>query len=95
MKKIKLSLEDLEVESFTTTPEDPGKKRGTVVGFATAFTCNTNGCHPECTGDPTVPYTCPYTCDDMSCNPTCGVSCGGSCPDTCEPPCPTLLGPKC
>ncbi len=68
MKKIHLNLEDLEVESFATTPEDPAGSKGTVFGHV--LTMQTIDCDPQCTDGGT-------TCAD-----TCGASCGGTC-DTC------------
>lgn len=75
MKKLKLGLEELAVESFDTTPAH--RERGTVVGEQ--CTCPT-AC--TCPGCPTCDNTCPYTCDDQTCPacPTCAESCGGTCP---------------
>lgn len=75
MKKLSLSLDELHVESFQTTPEEQ-KSRGTVVGQQ--CTCYTNCTCPGCpTCDHTCPYTCPYTCDDNTC-----VSCAETCANT-------------
>jgi hypothetical protein len=79
MKKLKLELDNLAVESFDTTATH--KSRGTVIGEqCTCYTyCNT------CPGCPTCDATCAYTCDDATCPqcPTCAASCNGTCDDTC------------
>lgn len=88
MRKLTLNLDMLEVQSFTTSSEGPG--RGTVHGEQ--CTCPTNCTCPGCPScDETCPATCPYTCDDASCDTcfgqaTCG---GGSCWETCERTCYT------
>ena len=73
MKKFKLQLEDLMIDSFSTTPVRKGK--GTVYGeqctCPTACTCP--GC-PTC--DASCGGTCGATCD-ASCNGTCDANCGG------------------
>ena len=63
MKKIKLDLDDLKVESFDTTPEDREREQGTVFGY---FTCPTI-C--SCVD------TCENTCDDTCMGPTCNIVC--------------------
>ena len=80
MKKLKLDLEDLSVESFATTPE-PRREGGTVFGQqCTCYTqCTCPGC-PTC--DASCNGTCGGTCD-ASCNGTCGGTCGASCNGTC------------
>ena len=63
MKKLRLDVEDLRVDSFATDRED--EDRGTVEGFVSRyFSCNgTCPCYPEypdtydCTID-TAAYTC-------------------------------------
>ncbi len=65
MKKLKLNLEDLKVESFETTDNDTNTK-GTVVG-------NSGTCHlPSwyCMPD-SAPFTCVDGCDDTSGGWTC------------------------
>ena len=76
MKKLRLQLEDLRIDSFTTTPVE--KEKGTV--FGEQCTCNT-AC--TCPGCPTCDASCNGTCD-YSCD-TCGGSCGAgdSCYQTC------------
>ncbi len=89
MKKLKLSLDDLEVESFETTPEIADTK-GTVVGYGggTAWgeTCVASECG-SCGG------TCFETCGN-TCGGTCGRSCGGSCVNTCLGTCLCPPGPS-
>ncbi|HEV2736456.1 MAG TPA: hypothetical protein VGV85_16540 [Longimicrobiaceae bacterium] len=85
MKKLKLDLEDLTVESFATTPESRGEG-GTVFGqnHCTCYTqCTCPGC-PTC--DASCNGTCGGTCD-ASCNGTCGGTCDFSCGDTCYETC--------
>jgi len=63
--KLKLRLEDLEVDAFQTT--SASDKQGTVWGQQ--CTCDT-AC--TCPGSP----SCDATCDEgLSCFPTCHVSC--------------------
>lgn len=84
MKKLRLHLEDLSVESFGTGPEPA--QRGTVHGRATAR-CNTNvscngTCHLQCGTYYCVPTE--GTCDNI-CNPqTGGTSCAQPCVYTCD-----------
>jgi hypothetical protein len=63
MRKLRLQLDDLQVDTFqTTAPERP---KGTV--FGEQCTCYTNCTCPGCP-----------TCD-ASCNGTCDASCNGTC----------------
>ncbi|HET6229808.1 MAG TPA: hypothetical protein VFE05_06980 [Longimicrobiaceae bacterium] len=79
MKKLKLEIDQLAVESFTTSPGMEG--HGTVQGFGTQFgrTCGAvNTCGPQ-------------TCGDMYCVIDTGDACGGTvgCPAPtvgCQPP---------
>lgn len=82
MKKLKLDLDDLRIDSFDTTPAFGERQRGTVVGAApeTYYGCNSEG--ETCD-------TC-RTCND-TCWYTCGVSCGGTC-NTCYTNCGTCPG---
>ena len=77
--KLKLKLEDLQIDSFSTTPVK--REKGTVYGeqctCPTACTCP--GC-PTC--DASCNGTCGGTCD-ASCNGTCGDSCDCGTFDTC------------
>jgi hypothetical protein len=81
MNKLKLSLEDLSVESFDTTPAALVKEGGTVFGQqCTCYTqCTCPGC-PTC--DASCNGTCGGTCE-ASCNGTCGPTCDVSCYGTC------------
>jgi hypothetical protein len=68
MKKFRLELDDLRIDSFSTTPAQAPK--GTV--FGEQCTCYTNCTCPGCP-----------TCD-ASCNGTCNASCNGSCDASCD-----------
>ena len=72
MNKLKLQLEDLVIDSFSTTPVRRAK--GTVYGEQ--CTCPT-AC--TCPGCPTCDASCGGTCGG-----TCDASCYGSCGDTCD-----------
>lgn len=63
MKKIRLTLESLDVVSFATENLD-APPRGTVLGQATGpvQSCGPQGCYP-------ISYPDPYTCG--SCGPEC------------------------
>ena len=78
MNKLRLKLEDLQIDSFTTTSVK--KEKGTVYGEQ--CTCPT-AC--TCPGCPTCDASCNGTCGtcDASCGGTCDASCNGSCGDTC------------
>jgi hypothetical protein len=70
MKKLKLDLEDLAVESFATTPE-PRAEGGTV--FGQQCTCYTQCTCPGC---PTCAASCNGTCVNCGSNVfTCDYSC--------------------
>src|SRR3712207_2363061 len=75
MNKLRLELEDLQIDSFSTTPVK--KEKGTVYGEQ--CTCPT-AC--TCPGCPTCDASCNGTCD-ASCNGTCDASCNGTCGDSC------------
>jgi hypothetical protein len=96
MKKLKLDLDNLRVDSFDLTPAKDSGGRGTVV--AQYDTCDTCTCYSACGTCPTCCGTCYYTdcgtcpqdwsccatcnsCD--SCNDTCGDSCGCTDPKIC------------
>ena len=78
MRKLKLDLDSLDVQSFATDGETPAS--GTVLGQSglcqsTYYGCtytDFESCIPTCN-----------TCDQG----TCPQSCFGSCGETCEPPC--------
>jgi hypothetical protein len=96
MKKMKLNLEQLAVDSFDTSAA--AEKRGTV--FGEQCTCHTNCTCPGC---PTCYESCNGTCGD-SCNGTCAgqYTCDASC-DSCYYTqcaqscygCPTVSGGPC
>jgi hypothetical protein len=88
MRKLKLDLEDLSVESFATMPE-AHREGGTVFGQqCTCYTqCTCPGC-PTCDAscNGTCGGTCAGTCD-ASCNGTCGGTCDASCYGSCDYSC--------
>ena len=63
-KKLSLTLDDLQVDSFQTSADR--EEKGTV--FGEQCTCPTNCTCPGC---PTCDETCPNTCWE-----TCGATCG-------------------
>ena len=84
MKKMKLSLDDLKVESVQTTPESNAPAEGTVFGY---ISCDQTWCK-ECPpgGCPSQVNTCQSTCGS-SCNGTCTESCNGTCDNSCNGGC--------
>jgi hypothetical protein len=76
MKKLRLHLDDLRIDSFQTTA--PEKPKGTV--FGEQCTCYTQCTCPGC---PTCYASCNGSCD-ASCNGTCGNTCDASCQGTCD-----------
>lgn len=72
MKKLTLTLDDLQVDSFHTSAGP--REEGTVYGEQQC-TCQT-AC--TCPGCPTCAETCPNTC-----NATCPWTCEYSCYNTC------------
>ena len=72
MKKMKLNLDALGVESFDTSGADA--KRGTV--FGEQCTCYTNCTCPGC---PTCYASCNGTCGGTCGENTCAASCNGTC----------------
>ena len=101
MRKYRLELDELSVESFDVLPET-SEQRGTVRGreatpiLGTCFGCGSatvdgetcvscDGCGPG-----THFNTCEYTCDDATCatcGNSCAATCGASCWDTCGRTC--------
>lgn len=77
MPKKKLSLDDLEVESFQTTPDAAEPAKGTVFGFA------------ETEDTLCVNSTCGYTCTCATCVATCAWTCGHTSSQTCAASCMT------
>jgi hypothetical protein len=79
MKKLRLELDQLTVDSFDTAV--PAAKRGTVMGeeqCTCPSACNTNCTCPGCP-----------TCDHTYCNQ---ASCNGTCDDSCASYCHTCAG---
>ena len=76
MRKLKLQLEDLRIDSFTTTGSR--KEKGTVYGEQ--CTCQT-AC--TCPGCPTCDASCNGTCGG-TCAATCNASCYGTCDYSCD-----------
>ena len=76
MNKLKLQLDDLQVDTFQTTSAE--KSKGTV--FGEQCTCYTQCTCPGC---PTCYASCNGSCD-ASCNGTCGASCEATCGGTCD-----------
>ncbi len=62
MKKIQLVLDELQVESFDTTPVEEKQSEGTVMGYIPTF------------NDPTCPaaISCGFSCDNNTCIGSCG-----------------------
>lgn len=84
MRKLKLSLDSLQVESFDTDASQ--SMRGTVAGRAVTDypdECVTPAgtCFKNCSVDATC-NSCDYSCAG-SCWGTCGASCNGSCGASC------------
>ena len=94
MRKLKLDLDQLAVDSFDTA--SPAPKGGTV--FGEQCTCYTNctcpgcpTCYATCNGQATCANTCANTCDDYTCAASCNGTCVGcgtdwtdcDCADTC------------
>jgi hypothetical protein len=83
MRKLKLDLDQLVVDSFRTEPAP--RKPGTV--FGEQCTCYTNCTCPGCpTCDASCNGTCGGTCA-ASCNGTCAGTCDASCNGTCDYSC--------
>jgi hypothetical protein len=79
MRKLKLSLDELQVDSFHADPM--GTARGTVMGrYFTEYA--DESCFESCNG------TCGGGCGSYpaSCNGTCYASCSGTCNATCTCP---------
>ncbi|MGD8778122.1 MAG: pinensin family lanthipeptide [Ignavibacteria bacterium] len=98
MKKLKLNLEDLKVESFST--EDIDKRQGTVVGNLTGTNAACESCAGFETCDACTGFSCPNTCYEDTCEgyscyytncgtpSECVATCGETCYDnTCKKTC--------
>jgi hypothetical protein len=82
MKKLKLRLDDLRIDSFSTTPVE--KAKGTV--FGGQCTCQSYDYACVATGDASCDVACDTaacgtggerTCEDSCVDCTCQASCGG------------------
>src|SRR5688572_13923678 len=80
MNKLRLQLEDLMIDSFSTT--SVRKEKGTVYGEQ--CTCQT-AC--TCPGCPTCDASCNGSCGGASCINTCAASCYGTCDASCNGTC--------
>lgn len=91
MRKLRLDMDELRVESFDTTAAG-GARRGTVRGNADGVasaepdTCQSQDA--QCSDDSNCAQSCPWTCagDPVSCGGSCEGSCH-TCPDTCGRTC--------
>ncbi len=70
MKKLKLDLDDLEVESFQTTPDAGDSQEGTVYGYLSFGPGNT--CDAGCTGNTACRVCTNHTLCGQN---TCGAGC--------------------
>ncbi|MGD8778912.1 MAG: pinensin family lanthipeptide [Ignavibacteria bacterium] len=97
MKKLKLNLEELKVDSFETTNSSLNNKgtakgyNGDDIGLSISYmpTCVNCSGNPTCW--PTYANTCPHTCVNTchTCDqPTCQQTCGDTCAVT-----PYVCGP--
>lgn len=84
MRKLKLDLDQLVVDSFSTQVRP--KRGGTVRGQA----CT---CYTQCDTCPGCP-TCDASCNG-TCGATCAGTCGGSCAGTCDASCNGTCGGTC
>jgi hypothetical protein len=81
MRKFKLDLDALTVDTLETTPQRH-RDAGTVAGYDSG-TDNTF----VLICDPTSPFTCPVLCGGGGTTATDAPTCGLSCNDTCPRPC--------
>lgn len=85
MKKLRLNLDELEIESFATTAEADALEEGTVHGYHCTCNCCTDNdptCYNTCAGNATCHRTCVgnNTCGQTACYGTCYNTCNwGSC----------------
>jgi hypothetical protein len=94
MKPLKLHLDDLAVESFSTMPQSAG--RGTVRGAVysepgqtCADSCNECWVHTVLCEEQTPAWTaCGESGVESRCYNTCAWTCEATCPETCLPNCP-------
>ena len=84
MKKLRLELNDLRVDTFSTTTsagDEGGTVRGHNIGRGPSWDEPCEPIPPDYT-EACPPYTQGATCD-ASCNGTCYASCYGSCVNSC------------
>lgn len=83
MKKLKLNIDDLKIESFETNvrglsvPQKDDDKKSPVYGYeggGSWFCSDATDCCPAFTS-----VTCTQGTQEASCNGTCDISCGGTC----------------
>ncbi len=100
MRKLQLTLDDLRVDSFDTSPTARvrrGTVHGQVVDVAQPYSgFQQCGSYPNCPS-PLCVDTPLASCDDASCRWTCGASCNGSCAscatcNTCQESCNGTCG---
>src|SRR5829696_2740516 len=77
MRKLKLSLDELKVDSFHAT--DAASARGTVPGHDSFTQYDDESCFQSCNGS--FNDTCPLSCyggcgSGATCGGTCGATCG-------------------
>ncbi|HWK89445.1 MAG TPA: hypothetical protein VNP72_05595 [Longimicrobium sp.] len=82
--KLRLDLDQLQVESFDTHPGE-AQKRGTVHGHQQY--CYYCCCYPCCCGGGTAMTGCGQNTCQASCNGTCYASCNGTCDASCNGTC--------
>ena len=81
MKKLKLNIDDLKVESFETS-NIFSENYGTVKGFE----CNGVNSSGGPSHDETCPFSCRNSCQN-SCGGSCGPTCNGDTCGSCDPTC--------
>ncbi|MGD8778115.1 MAG: hypothetical protein PVH88_04050 [Ignavibacteria bacterium] len=83
MKKLKLNMEDLKIESFETSSKI--KRQGTAFGHLPPTEAPTNCEGPTCYGGDTCEVSCNYpTCPEWHCDPS-NDTCTGPCWWVCDP----------
>ena len=104
MKKLKLDLNDLQVESFDALPGKPSGRKGTVVGYEATDEFSTECCTEEtvdwgmnCSGEPGCGESVDQFC--TGCGSTgnqidCTCTHGGAGDGTCDASCDTCV-PSC
>lgn len=86
MRKLKLEIESLAVESFA--PDASANDAGTVRAYLTAYyeLCqDTDTWQQSCTCEPTCNAQTCYQCPTGTCATGCGTCKGAACTGTCNP----------